>query len=295
MVSRLAVVCVLSCLAIAGCASKPPSNLDAAKTAYAPMADKQSLLGRNRGEEPGKSPFSGFEKAPGGRSFGPLAGRSLRVSSVSEIRLREKEVILTFDDGPIPGKTDQVLATLRQFGVKATFLMVGQMAANYPAIARRVVGQGHSIGGHTFNHANLASAGTSRALNDIDNGNAAVGRVTGTEVGFFRFPYLADTGGLRNAVASRGMVILDVDIDSKDYFSSDPATIASRTMAQVRARRKGIILMHDIHGRTAAMLPMLLSQLKAGGYKVVALQYKRSRRPEALVTADAGKAGTTQM
>lgn len=277
MVSRLALVCVLSCLAMAGCATKPPVNSDSVKTAYGPTA-RQTIPGLGTD---GKPPFSEF-----GKRGGSLAGRTLKVSSISEIRLNDKEVILTFDDGPIPGKTDQVLATLRQYGVKATFLMVGQMAANYPAIAKRVVGQGHSIGGHTFNHANLASAGTSRALTDIDNGNAAVARVTGTEVGFFRFPYLADTGALRRAVAARGQVILDVDIDSKDYFKLSPETLAANTMARVRAKRKGIILMHDIHGRTAAMLPSLLAQLKAGGYKVVALQYRRSRMPQLFVSAE---------
>ena len=277
MVSRLALVCVLSCLAMAGCATKPPVNSDSVKTAYGPTA-RQTIPGLGTD---GKPPFSEF-----GKRGGSLVGRTLKVSSISEIRLNDKEVILTFDDGPIPGKTDQVLATLRQYGVKATFLMVGQMAANYPAIAKRVVGQGHSIGGHTFNHANLASAGTSRALTDIDNGNAAVARVTGTEVGFFRFPYLADTGALRRAVAARGQVILDVDIDSKDYFKLSPETLAANTMARVRAKRKGIILMHDIHGRTAAMLPSLLAQLKAGGYKVVALQYRRLRMPQLLVSAE---------
>jgi len=292
MVSRLAFVCVMSSLAMAGCASKPPSGLDATRTAYVPVADKQSLLGRDQAGEP---PFSAFGNSKRGRSSGPLAGRTLKVSSISGIRLRDKEVILTFDDGPMPGKTDNVLEVLDRYGVKATFLMVGQMASSYPAVAARVADHGHSIGGHTYNHSNLANAGNTRALNDIATGNSAVARASGTHVGFFRFPYLAQTGALRSAVANRGQVILDVDIDSKDYFTSTPATIAARTMDRVRARRKGIILMHDIHTRTAAMLPLLLSQLKAGGYKVVALQYRRSRMPEALVSAGTGETGSRQM
>lgn len=296
MVSRLALFCVLSSLAMAGCASKPPSGSDAARTAYVPVAGQQSLLGRDKAGNPDGNPaFAAFRNAPGRKSFGSLAGRTLTVSSISEIRLADKEVILTFDDGPIPGKTDQVLATLRQYGVKATFLMVGQMASNYPAIARRVVAQGHSIGGHTYNHANLANAGYTRALTDIANGNAAVSRVTGTPVGFFRFPYLADTGALRQAAADRGLVILDVDIDSKDYFKLSPETLAANTMARVRAKRRGIILMHDIHGRTAAMLPTLLAQLKAGGYKVVALQYRRSRMPQLLVDAESASSKPRRM
>ncbi|MGJ8571659.1 MAG: polysaccharide deacetylase family protein [Hoeflea sp.] len=295
MFPRLALVCISSCLVMAGCASKPPSRLESTATAYVPAADKQSLLGRDQDGEPDSPAFAGFGKAPGGKNFGSLAGRTLKVASISEIRLRDKEVILTFDDGPMPRKTDRVLEILGQYGVKATFLMVGQMASSYPAVAARVVNHGHSIGGHTYNHANLANAGNARALDDIATGNAAVARATGTRVGFFRFPYLADTGALRQSVANRGLVILDVDIDSKDYFSSSPQTIATRTMAQVRSRRKGIILMHDIHGRTAAMLPLLLSQLKAGGYKVVALQYRRSRMPEAMVSAEVGEIRMSQL
>ncbi|WP_417417397.1 polysaccharide deacetylase family protein [Hoeflea sp.] len=294
MVPRFAFICVLSCLAMAGCASKPPSGLEATRTAYVPVAERQSLLGRDQADDrDGEPPFSAFRNAPG-RS-GSLAGRTLKVSSLSEIRLRDKEVILTFDDGPMPGKTDNILEILDRYGVKATFLMVGQMARSYPAVAARVANHGHSIGGHTYNHANLANAGNSRALTDISTGNAAVARATGTEVGFFRFPYLAQTSALRSAVAERGQVILDVDIDSKDYFTSSPATIAARTMARVRAKRKGIILMHDIHARTVAMLPSLLSQLKEGGYKVVALQYRRSRMPEALVSARNAATKSRQM
>jgi peptidoglycan/xylan/chitin deacetylase (PgdA/CDA1 family) len=295
MVSRLAFVCVLSCLVMAGCASKPPSSLEASRTAYGPVVGKQSILGRDQVEKAGIPPFSTFDKEERSGRSGPLAGRTLRVSSISEIQLRDKEVILTFDDGPVPGKTDRVLATLREYGVKATFLMVGQMAKSHPATAARVVSQGHSVGGHTFNHANLAQLGTTRALTDISSGNTAVTRATGRPVGFFRFPYLSDTPTLRREVAGRGMVILDVDIDSKDYFKLSPENLAAQTMAKVRARRKGIILLHDIHGRTAAMLPLLLSKLKAEGFKVVALQHRRSWAPEALVSAKSDGTTSRQM
>ncbi|KGF70803.1 polysaccharide deacetylase [Hoeflea sp. BAL378] len=293
MVSRLAFVCLLSCLAMAGCASRPPSDLEAVKTAYVPLAGKPSLAGDDQVEEVGA--FSAFGTTRRGKGFGSLAGRTLKVGSISEIRLADKEVILTFDDGPIPAKTDRILATLRHYGVKATFLMVGQMAVHYPAIAQRVAAQGHSIGGHTYNHASLAGRGYTQALTDIANGNAAVARVTGAPVGFFRFPYLADTAALRQAASARGLVILDVDIDTKDYFKLSPETLAANTMARVRAKRKGIILMHDIHGRTADMLPLLLSELKAGGYKVVALQFRRSRMPQALVVAASEETGPRQM
>ena len=86
-------------------------------------------------------------------------------------------------------------------------------------------------------------------------------------------------------VSDRGMVIMDVQIDSKDYFKDSPAVVASRTIAALRHRGSGIILMHDIHKRTAAMLPALLTQLKAEGYKVVHLIYKKPARKPLLVAS----------
>ncbi|OCW57224.1 polysaccharide deacetylase family protein [Hoeflea olei] len=297
MVLRLAVAALLSCLALAGCASKPSSSLSAARTAYGPGADAETVgQGAPNGTSLAllKPPFSGFGRTEPRAGAGGLAGRTLRVASISDIRLNDKEVILTFDDGPMPGKTDRVLDVLSRHGVKATFLMVGQMAAAYPAIATRVADHGHSIGSHTYNHANLVAAGPTRALADIESGNAVVAKAAHQPVGFFRFPYLADTGALRHAVTDQGLVILDVDIDTKDYFKLTPETIAANTMARVRSKRKGIILMHDIHARTAAMLPLLLARLKAEGYKVVALEHRRSRMP-LLVSATTSDTGARRM
>ena len=174
------------------------------------------------------------------RALGGLAGRTIRVARVADIALRPGEVVLTFDDGPIPGRTDTVLDILDRFGVKATFLMVGQMA----------------------NH-------QKRRL-DRKSVAAALGSYRAAP--FFRFPYLASTAALRNSLAAQGVVVIDASIDSKDYFKSGPQAIRARTLTRLRQRGSGVILMHDIHPRTAAMLPGLLADLKAGGYKVVHLK-----------------------
>jgi peptidoglycan-N-acetylglucosamine deacetylase len=215
------------------------------------------------------------------RGTGPhhLAGRTLTVVSVRDLHLEDKEVILSFDDGPVPGRTDRVLATLDQFGVKGAFMMVGEMAELHPQLARRVAMDGNAIGSHTYRHENLATLTFDMAMKEITRGEAAVIRATGADVNFFRFPYLADSQKLRAAVAMRDMVVMDVDVDSKDYFATSPAAVTKRTMAVLHERGRGIILMHDIHNRTATMLPTLLSTLEAEGYKVVALQFKRPTAP----------------
>ncbi len=256
---------ILSAAALAGCQStKHPAPDTMIKTSSI-VAPEGSQTTENGGTLP---PISHR-----------LAGRTLTIASIHDLRLQDKEVILSFDDGPIPGRTDRVLATLNQFGVKGAFMMVGEMAELHPELARRVAMEGNAIGSHTFRHENLAALTFDVAMKEITRGEAAVTKATGVDVNFFRFPYLADSQKLRSAVAMRDMVVMDVDVDSKDYFNTSPAAITKRTMDLLHKRGRGIILMHDIHNRTATMLPTLLSRLEAEGYKVVTLQFKKPTAP----------------
>ncbi len=265
-------------LCLSSCAGKPQAD-GSLKTAFAASMP----------EAPSKGAHDPVALSPAAwmRPRNPmgLAGRDIEVSSLKDIALANKEVVLSFDDGPVPGKTERILATLNDFGVKATFLMVGEMAQAHSAIARKVVAEGHSIGSHTFSHPNLRAMSFDRALAEVAKGEKAVSKATETDAMFFRFPYLADSGSLRHMVSERGLVIMDVQIDSKDYFTDNPAQVASRTIAALRHRGSGIILMHDIHKRTAAMLPALLTQLKAEGYKVVHLVYKKPAHKPMLVAS----------
>ncbi len=265
---------------VTGCAGKPQPD-GSLKTAFAATMPTPPAVKAN--DPIALSPTAWMRP----RNPLGLAGRDIEVSSLNDIALANKEVVLSFDDGPVPGKTERILATLDEFGVKATFLMVGEMAQAHPDIAKKVLAQGHSIGSHTFSHPNLRNLSFDRALAEISKGEKAVAKATETDAMFFRFPYLADTGSLRHLVSQRGMVIMDVQIDSKDYFTDAPAVVASRTIAALRHRGSGIILMHDIHKRTASMLPALLTQLKAEGYKVVHLVYKKPSHSKPLLVASA--------
>ncbi|MCM2455414.1 polysaccharide deacetylase family protein [Rhizobium sp. CG4] len=269
MLLRAISAAALVSVCLSGCAGKPNLNGASLKTSFAATMPVHGPVHAN--DPVAMSPVAWMRP---GSPFG-LAGRDIVVSSFSDISLANKEVVLSFDDGPVPGKTESILATLDEFGVKATFLMVGEMAKSHPDIAKKVVADGHSIGSHTFRHPNLRSLSFDQAMSEISRGANAVATATDTDAAFFRFPYLADTGRLRHALDSRGMVIMDVQVDSKDYFKDSPAIVASRTMDALRHRGSGIILMHDIHKRTASMLPALLTQLKAEGYKVVHLRYKK--------------------
>jgi peptidoglycan/xylan/chitin deacetylase (PgdA/CDA1 family) len=251
--------------ALGGCATTkptPPDKTLKTSSVISPEGKKSA----DDGDAPSSS-FGGWHH---------LAGRTLTVSSLADLKLQDKEVILTFDDGPIPGRTDQVLATLDQFGVKGAFMMVGEMAELHPALARKVADEGNAIGSHTYRHADLNSLSFDAAMTEVTKGELAVTKATGEDVGFFRFPYLADSHRLRAAIAQRDMVVMDVDVDSKDYFNTTPNAVTQRTMNLLHKRGRGIILMHDIHKRTATMLPTLLSKLEAEGYKVVTLKFRKS-------------------
>lgn len=213
-------------------------------------------------------------------SSGHLGGRTLAVSSTADIALRHGEVILTFDDGPRPGKTSQILASLDQFGVKATFLMLGSAAEANPKLAQLVASKGHTVGSHTFSHVDLASLSRQDAINEIAKGERAValalsgaGQVLSP---FFRFPYLSQSGFLRTNLMQGNVIVLDVDIDSKDYYKETADVVLQRTLSRLDARGSGVVLFHDIHQRTVDLLPRFLEQLEQRGFTVVRLVPKDS-------------------
>lgn len=272
MIFKVLTAVLAGSLFLAGCAGKREIEGASLKTSFVPTP---SLSKPKDADDPVPLSPAAWMKPDNPAGF---AGRTVLVTPGQPIKLRPKEVALTFDDGPVPGKTQRILATLDEYKVKATFLMVGQMAASYPKLARDVAERGHTVGSHSFDHKNLAGLGFDAAMADVARGEKAVAKATGETPGIFRFPYLSDSRRLREALATHGSVIVDVDVDSKDYFRSSPAEVAARTLAALRKRGGGIVLMHDIHARTAAMLPALLAQMKAEGYKVVTLKPARDGR-----------------
>ncbi|OWV67809.1 polysaccharide deacetylase [Rhizobium sp. R339] len=269
---------VLSCIVLTAALTACSTTRQAPDTSI-----KTSSVIAPEGQKPADKADGDAPQFPAGPHH--LAGRTLEVASLADLKLDNKEVILSFDDGPVPGRTDKVLATLDQFGVKGAFMMVGQMAEMHPKLARKVAMDGNTIGSHTYRHANLNALSFEAAVAEVMKGEMAVTKATGMDVSFFRFPYLAESHKLRAAIAMRDMVVMDVDIDSKDYFTGTPASVTQRTMDLLRKRGHGIILMHDIHKRTATMLPTLLSELEVEGYKVVTLKFKGTRVPSNLVAS----------
>lgn len=188
--------------------------------------------------------------------------------------LAPKEVVLTFDDGPSPD-TRKILAALAKECTKATFFVVGEMVALHPEIVKEVAEQGHTIGIHSWSHPNLARLPLKDVEEEVEATFDAAQKASPEPIApFFRYPYLSSSKTTVDYMKSRNIGQFAVDIDSQDWRVRSSKPVIARIMAGLKARGRGIILMHDIHKWTADALPTLLAQLKAGGYKVVQLKAK---------------------
>jgi peptidoglycan/xylan/chitin deacetylase (PgdA/CDA1 family) len=187
--------------------------------------------------------------------------------------LADHEIVLTFDDGPSPRYTDRVLAILAAECVKATFFMVGKMAQTFPAEARKVRADGHTVGTHSFSHPlTFNKMSEEEAGAEIDKGIDAVAAALGgrDEVApFFRVPGFLTSTTTEAALASRGLMTWSADIAADDWKRISGAEVAKRTIAAIEAKGRGIVDLHDIHERTVEALPTILTELKLRGYKIV--------------------------
>jgi peptidoglycan/xylan/chitin deacetylase (PgdA/CDA1 family) len=186
--------------------------------------------------------------------------------------LRDHEVVLTFDDGPWPVNTPSVLKTLADECTTGIFFPIGKHATYYPEILKQVVAAGHTVGAHTWSHANLNDKKLTedQRKEEIEKGFSAVKWALGTSPSpFFRFPALQHPPEMVTYLGTRNVGIFSCDLDSFDFKASKPQTVVDTVMKKVDKLGKGIILMHDFQKHTAEALPELLRRLKAGGYKVV--------------------------
>ncbi len=191
--------------------------------------------------------------------------------------LRDKEVVLTFDDGPWPVNTPTVLKALGEECTKAIFFPIGKHATYYPEILKQVAAAGHTVGAHTWSHANLNNKKLSeqQQIDEIEKGYSAVKwAIGGAPAPFFRFPALQHPPTMVTYLGNRNVAIYSCDVDSFDFRAKNADKIVETVMGKLDKNGKGIILMHDFQKHTAEALPQLLRKLKAGGYKVVHMRAK---------------------
>jgi peptidoglycan/xylan/chitin deacetylase (PgdA/CDA1 family) len=191
--------------------------------------------------------------------------------------LRDKEVVLTFDDGPWPGHTPAVLKALADQCTTGIFFSIGKHATYHPEILRQVAAAGHTVGGHTWSHANLNNKKLSEAQrkDEIEKGFSAVKwALEAAPAPFFRFPALQHPPEMVTYLGERNIAIFSCDVDSFDFKARKAEQVVDNIFKKLDKVGKGIILMHDFQKHTAEALPEILRRLKAGGYKVVQMKAK---------------------
>ena len=187
--------------------------------------------------------------------------------------LGDHEVVLTFDDGPLPRNSNQILEILASQCVKATFFTIGRMATAYPEGVRKLAAAGHSIGTHSQDHPlTMNHMPIDRAKPEIDDGIASVKAALGNDAAlapFFRIPGLLRADAVEDYLASQGIQIWSADFLADDWRHVSSSRVYELAIKRLEAKGKGILLLHDIQARTVAALPRILHEMKARGYRIV--------------------------
>jgi peptidoglycan/xylan/chitin deacetylase (PgdA/CDA1 family) len=187
--------------------------------------------------------------------------------------LRDHEVVLTFDDGPLPRNSNQVLQILADNCVKATFFTIGEQALASPEGVRKLAAAGHTIGTHTQDHPlTMDRMPIEKAQKEIDDGIASVSAALSDPsvvAPFFRIPGLLRAEGVEEYLASRGIQIWSADFLADDWRHISSSRVYELAIKRLEEKGKGILLLHDIQARTVAALPRILHEMKVRGYHIV--------------------------
>ncbi len=205
---------------------------------------------------------------------GPAVG-GLIISNLAELPGNiyprgTKVAALTFDDGPSPVYTPQILQVLTQYHVPATFQVVGQEAAATPGLLVQEKADGMTLTNHTWDHTDLTKLGPSGWPGEVDRTSNLITAITGQPVKCLRPPYGATNGSVVSQLAQRGLGELMWDVDPSDYLRPGTSVIVQRVLSALHPG--AIIGMHDGGGdrsQTVAALPAIISGIQAAGYTLV--------------------------
>ncbi len=187
--------------------------------------------------------------------------------------LKDHEVVLTFDDGPLPKNSNQVLKILADECIKATFFIIGEQAKANPEGVRKLVAAGHTVGTHSMNHPLTMDRMPLDKVEAQINGGIEWTSAAMTDPSklapFFRIPGLMRADGVENLLISRGIQVWSADFPADDWRHISPDRVYQLAIQRLEAKGKGILLLHDIQARTVTALPKIIRDLKARGYRIV--------------------------
>jgi peptidoglycan-N-acetylglucosamine deacetylase len=197
--------------------------------------------------------------------------------------LRDHDVVLTFDDGPLPKNSNQVLQILADQCVKATFFTIGEQAVANPEGVRKLAAAGHTIGTHSQTHPlTFPKMSLEQATKQIEDGFASTAKALNDPsvmAPFFRFPGLNRSDVAEAYLASKGIQVWSTDFLADDWHHISSARVYDLAVKRLEAKGKGILLLHDIQARTVGALPNILRYLKAHGYRIVHVVPATAQQP----------------
>lgn len=197
-----------------------------------------------------------------------VQGGSSEISAMSnEVNTEKMKIALTFDDGPHPYYTEQILDGLKDREVKATFFITGQNAQEHPEIVKRIDEEGHIIGNHTYSHMQLTNSNADKFKQELIDTNEVIKEITGDEVIYVRPPY-----GCWNKELERELYLFPVlwTVDPLDWCNSDASCIAQRVIS--KAEDNAIILLHDGYKSTVTATFQIIDELSEKGYVFVTVE-----------------------
>lgn len=206
-----------------------------------------------------------------------------KVIREAKTNTEDKFIALTFDDGPWPNTTPQVLEILNENDIKATFFLIGKHLKNNPDIAREVVAEGHVIGNHTWSHKYHKFA-PAAAAKEIDDTEELIYQITGVKTPYFRPPGGMLKNGLATYAEQNKYAVMMWSVDSGDsrHDRVPAATLVKNVLES--ARPGGVVLMHDGGGdrsTTVQALPQIIEGLRQQGYKFVTVPQLLEMQKEA--------------
>jgi|PlaIllAssembly_1097288.scaffolds.fasta_scaffold60693_2 peptidoglycan/xylan/chitin deacetylase (PgdA/CDA1 family) len=195
---------------------------------------------------------------------GSAAAKAWSVPAAGESASGDIEVVLTFDDGPNPVTTPQVLDILAARHLHAVFFLVGDMAGSenkkVPGIIARILREGHVIANHTMSHQDLCRVKEDKAIKDLDDGKATIERVSGITVQWFRAPYGVRCDRLDKLLEERHIEHFHWDLDPQEWKHGNvDRTVKYVTGELARAHGRAVLLLHDIKSVTVKALPQILA------------------------------------
>lgn len=194
---------------------------------------------------------------------------AFKVSGASQ----EKNIALTFDDGPDERFTPQVLDVLKAHGVKATFFLLGKKAEAHPAIVKRIIQEGHVIGNHSYRHPLFTKITVTQFAEEVEQTEEVLNRLTGYRPKLLRPPYGEIDEEQLQWAHSHGYMIVNWNVDSLDWKNLGEQQVSGNILGHTKAG--AIVLQHSAGGNsqdlsgTVKALPAVIARLREQGYGLV--------------------------